>query len=571
MEPAPTPSTALLRTRRGLIFTALPAIAVLAVIGGLLAYNHYRSQVEDRRTEAEQLAVAAANNARRFIDDSWANLQTAATSPTIRSGAVPAIEDYLPAVAEAGDFSSGVSYVGRDGHVRASSNPSRRPHPNLSDRDYFREALRTNQATVSDVLVSKLTRRPVVTFAYPVPSSDARPPAVLVGGVRLDSTEQAVRRLRYANGSDETIVDGAGTVIVSEQSVKDRFMPQKYYDLDRMRASGHGVLDDVESPDGRRLLGFSRVEGTDWLVIVDRRYADFIGELDAALYAEIVALALLAIGGVLFVLSASRRIDRLNEERDAALEEQRTIAERLQRSLLPRVPAPSAAVDVQATYAPAQGQMAVGGDWYDVVDLPDGRIALSVGDVAGHGLTAASAMGQLRSATRTLALGSHEPDEALAALDRFALTLDGRPLATVVYAVLCPDTGLLRYACAGHPPPLLVRANGRTEYLESGRSPLLGVETVQRRPVGEATLEPGDTLVCYTDGLIERPDRTIDDGLTDLAQQAAAVARDPSVLAEALLAGVEEPRRDDAAVLCVRLQPTGRPAGGEPQPSSVAS
>ena len=102
MEPAPTPSTALLRTRRGLIFTALPAIAVLAVIGGLLAYNHYRSQVEDRRTEAEQLAVAAANNARRFIDDSWANLQTAATSPTIRSGAVPAIEDYLPAVAEAG-------------------------------------------------------------------------------------------------------------------------------------------------------------------------------------------------------------------------------------------------------------------------------------------------------------------------------------------------------------------------------------------------------------------------------------------------------------------------------------
>src|SRR6185503_15071126 len=160
------------------------------------------------------------------------------------------------------------------------------------------------------------------------------------GAVRLDSAGKAVKRLRYANNSDETIVDGTGKVIVSE-TVTDRQMPQRYFDLAAMRARGHGVADDVQSPEGRRLLGFSRVEGTDWMVIVDRPYADAIGELDAALYAEIVALALLAIGGVLFVLSASRRIDRLNEERDAALEEQRTIAERLQRSLLPRVPSPS--------------------------------------------------------------------------------------------------------------------------------------------------------------------------------------------------------------------------------------
>ena len=250
MEPAPTPSTALLRTRRGLIFTALPAIAVLAVIGGLLAYNHYRSQVEDRRAEAEQLAVAAANNARRFIDDSWAKLATAAASPTVRSGAVPAIRDYLPAVADAGSFSSGVSYAGRDGRVRASSNRNTtgRPRPSLRDRAYFQEALRTNKPTVSDVLVSRLSRRPVVTFAYPVPSEDDKPPAELIGGVRLDSDGRAVRRLRYASGSDETIVDGAGRVIVSEQAVRDRLMPQKYYDLDRMRASGHGMLDDVESP-----------------------------------------------------------------------------------------------------------------------------------------------------------------------------------------------------------------------------------------------------------------------------------------------------------------------------------
>jgi serine phosphatase RsbU (regulator of sigma subunit) len=226
------------------------------------------------------------------------------------------------------------------------------------------------------------------------------------------------------------------------------------------------------------------------------------------------------------------------------LTEQRTIAIELQRAMLPAVPEFDD-VAIDAGYVPAQGGMSVGGDWFDVVDV-DGDVAISVGDVAGHGLRAAAAMGQLRSAARSLALGGVAPVEALGQLDRFAGLIDGRPLATVLYAVMDRATGRLRYAAAGHPPPLVVRADGSTEFLEEGRSPLLGVDPLEPRPLGETTLAVGDTLIVFTDGLVERPDAPIDDSLAEMAQRAAAGDR-----AEALLAAVQEPRRDDAAVLCL--------------------
>jgi serine phosphatase RsbU (regulator of sigma subunit) len=330
-----------------------------------------------------------------------------------------------------------------------------------------------------------------------------------------------------------------------------------------MRATGMGIIPSLQTPQGKRLIGYATVPDTGWLAVVDVSYGDVMTPLDRALWAEIAALALLASLGVAATLAGARRLDRLSASREEALAEQRDIAVRLQRSLLPDVPDPER-LEVYASYAPAHGAMAVGGDWYDVVELADGRVALSVGDVAGHGLGAAAVMGQLRSAVRTLALESPGPADLLRRLDAFAATIDDRPLATVVFAVIDPATGDLRYAVAGHPPPLIVRADGTTELLTDGRSPLLGVDAVVARPEGEARLGPGDTLIFYTDGLVERPDSSIDAGIERLADRAAAAARDPATLAAALIAGVPEPRRDDTAVLCVRLAPAG-------QPSSVAS
>jgi serine phosphatase RsbU (regulator of sigma subunit) len=345
-----------------------------------------------------------------------------------------------------------------------------------------------------------------------------------------------------------------------------------------MRRREQGLLAALPTPDGTRLVGFSLVPGTGWLVVVDRSHEAVIGPLDTALWAEIAVLALLAVVGVMVTLNVGRRLDRLDAARDVALAEQRDIAVELQRSLLPQVPSPPS-LDVHAAYAPAQGPMSVGGDWYDVVELDDGRVALTVGDVAGHGLPAAAAMGQLRSAVRTLALAGAEPAAALGQLDRFTCTLHGNPLATTVFAVLDPTSGELRYACAGHPPPLVVRADRTTAFLRDGRSPLLGVDPPGARSEGRAALAPGDVLVVYTDGLIERPAHSLDEGMTTLAARASAAARagaDAATLAQTLLAGVEEPRRDDTAVLCVALVGApdaagAGPADGDAQPSSVPS
>jgi serine phosphatase RsbU (regulator of sigma subunit) len=556
------------------MFTALPAIAVLAVLGGLLALAHHDSVVRDRNLETRALAVAAATNARRFVDDQWATLSAVAASPAVRGQRTRLLRPYLKTVAQSARFTAGMGLIRYDGRLIASSNALGGARVDLRDRAYVRTALNAQRPAVSDALIGRRNGRPVLTFAYPVFSLAGPVNGVVTGSVRLDQLDAALRRLLYSPGAGETIIDGEDHVIVGGTPVKGLQAPPAAFDVGDLRRRADGFVSSVDTPAGKRLLGFSQVPGTRWVVVVDQDHGDVIGPLDRALWVEIAALVLLALLGLVATMAGARRLDRLDAERDAALAQQQAIAVRLQQSLLP-VPTP-ASLQVHASYAPAQGAMAVGGDWYDVVELGDGRVALSVGDVAGHGLTAAAAMGQLRSAVRTLALGRAEPSTALEQLDRFAGRLDGRPLATVVFAVLDPATGILRYAIAGHPPPLVLRADGSTELLDDGRSPLLGVEPVDPREEGQTHLAAGDTLIFYTDGLVERPDSSIDAGIRSLIERAsAAAARDPETLAAALIDGVAEPRRDDTAVLCVRLAAAPDPAepgpGGGAQPSSVPS
>lgn len=535
------------------MFTALPAIAVITIVGALLAFQHRNSSVADRRQETVQLAGAAAENARRFVADQAAILAAVAASPTVRRGEYEAMRAYLQNVVATGRFSNGMSYIAMDGRSRVSTQRAPGSQPlDLNDRRYVREAIAGRQA-VSGVLLGKLEFRPILVFAYPTSTLRGVRSGLISGSLALDEFGEGLRRLLYSPDTGEIIIDGANHVILGEQPVSDVQAVDDDYPIATMRARGNGAFDDVETDGGRRLVGFAMVPETNWLVIADRDYGEVVGSLDNALWAEIAALGFLGLLGVFATFAFARRLDRLDRARDAALDEQRTIALELQRSMLPDLPEFDG-IAIDAGYVPAQGQMSVGGDWFDVVEMGDGRVAVSVGDVAGHGLRSAAIMGQLRSAVRSLALAREGPAEALVGLDRFISTIAGRPLATVVYATFDRASGRLRFAAAGHPPPLLARADGTTEYLEDGRSPLLGVAT-GARPEGEVTLQPGDTLILYTDGLVERPDASIDAGLDALARQVAAGAR-----TEALLAGVEEPRRDDAAVLCLT-------AG---QPSSVA-
>jgi serine phosphatase RsbU (regulator of sigma subunit) len=229
---------------------------------------------------------------------------------------------------------------------------------------------------------------------------------------------------------------------------------------------------------------------------------------------------------------------------------------------LPQVPG----LQVSAHYFAGSERADVGGDWYDVVPLPDGSVGVAIGDVMGHDLTAAAAMGQLRSVLRSYAWEGHRPAEVLDRLDRLVQGLGMAQLATCVYGRLEPVEGgaLLRYANAGHLPPVVQRRNGEIQVLDGGKSVLIGAPGTADRSDASAAVARGSTLVLYTDGLVEDRGTDVDEGVARLC---SLVARhDPTFgvdalcdqLLDELLTG---PRTDDAAVIAVRISDDwGRPA-----------
>jgi PAS domain S-box-containing protein len=239
-----------------------------------------------------------------------------------------------------------------------------------------------------------------------------------------------------------------------------------------------------------------------------------------------------------------QRVHQVDQQRETALA--------LQHSILGPASLPAG---FAVRYQPASHPLQVGGDWYDVIALDDGRIALVVGDCVGHDLSAATVMGQLRSACRALLLENSSPAAALAGLDRFAARLPGAQSTTAFCAILDPDSGELIYSSAGHPPAILVHADGTTELLEGGHSIALGIRPDRERPQAQLTIPAQATLLLYTDGLVERRRRSLDDGI----DQAANLIRDDSALdldplADQIMASLSPPGgyQDDVALLLYR-------------------
>ncbi len=239
-------------------------------------------------------------------------------------------------------------------------------------------------------------------------------------------------------------------------------------------------------------------------------------------------------------------------ERARTYEIEHEAAITLQRNLMPENLSHEPKVEVVGRYLPATQGVHVGGDWYDLVDRPDGTVALAVGDIAGHGLPAAAAMGQVRSAWRALALSSGDPAGILASLDRFAAGVEGAFFSTILTMLLDPSTNELRYASAGHPPAMVIDADRTSRFLEGGRSVPLGLPYDLPRPQAVEILSAGAVLVLYTDGLVERRDEPLDEGLHRLGRTAVRVAGLPlTEVADALLDVVADDRHDDVALLAV--------------------
>jgi serine phosphatase RsbU (regulator of sigma subunit)/anti-sigma regulatory factor (Ser/Thr protein kinase)/anti-anti-sigma regulatory factor len=196
----------------------------------------------------------------------------------------------------------------------------------------------------------------------------------------------------------------------------------------------------------------------------------------------------------------------------------------LQRSLLPEALPVLPRLQIAAHYLVAGSDLVAGGDWFDAVPLPDGRLALTVGDVVGHGASAAAAMGQLRTVARQALQSGESLPQALATLDAFAARATATRAATTCLAVLDPDTGVLEVASHAHPPPLLIGATGDGHHLPLPSGGPLGTGTGPA-PVHTIRLAGDDVLLLYTDGLVERPGQRLEDGMEALAGAATAARR----------------------------------------------
>jgi serine phosphatase RsbU (regulator of sigma subunit)/anti-sigma regulatory factor (Ser/Thr protein kinase) len=240
-------------------------------------------------------------------------------------------------------------------------------------------------------------------------------------------------------------------------------------------------------------------------------------------------------------------------EHDRLAELQR-MARMFQRSLLPPMLPEIPGVAIAARYLPGTSETAVGGDWYDTVPFADGRVGIVVGDVVGSGVGAAARMAELRNALRAYAIEELSPAEVISKVARFANFGGDESMATCVYATLEPGGYGVTIANAGHPPPLLISPDGQARYVEHGSGAPLGVGTSGVYRESTFSLEPGASLVLYTDGLIERRGRLLSEGQSELAAAALAAPLDPELLCDHLLdaVGVSEAPDDDVAMLAVR-------------------
>jgi PAS domain S-box-containing protein len=259
-----------------------------------------------------------------------------------------------------------------------------------------------------------------------------------------------------------------------------------------------------------------------------------------------------------FLLTVARQCGQALE-RARLYEQEHAIAVSVQRSLLPKDVAVSEEVAVAARYLPASPGLEIGGDWYDVIRVGPRELIISIGDVVGHGLQAAATMGQLRNATRAYALEHSSPSEIVSRLNTFVGRFPDGEFSTLFVGRLDLERHVLEYTNAGHPPPLLRRPDGETTWLEEARAFPIGVELGAPCPATSVELEPGTVLFLYTDGLVERRTRSLQEGLAALRTVIEEGAEEPEQLVEEVIAGVVDDgveHSDDIAMVTFRFLPT---------------
>ena len=343
--------------------------------------------------------------------------------------------------------------------------------------------------------------------------------------------------LNAATGLDEVIREG------HRVAIRASFVGR----VATSRAPVHGQHDDVADAGlddsivwdrrVRSLLGVPLVDGHRQVGVI------VVGSQDPRPFGgtEVVALQEVAQRAV-----AALTIERALVERRAA----RTLQESLLPTELPHVDG----LEFASRFVPAE-DFGVGGDWFDVFPLPDGQTGVVIGDVAGSGLRAAVVMGRLRSALRAYAIESQSPSEALTRLDRKFAHFEPNEMATILYLIVARDLRSFTVSSTGHLPPVVAEPGGATRVLDCVPSAPIGTHFRTERVDLECALHPGTTVVCYTDGLVERRREPLDVGLERL--RSAVIAGPPEVVCHMVTTELVGARsvEDDTALLVFRRAP----------------
>ena len=322
------------------------------------------------------------------------------------------------------------------------------------------------------------------------------------------------------------------------------------------------------------------VQHSDWEASVTSE--ELVGVVEAlgvgsAMYIPLIARDRRVIGSISFVAAPSGRVFTADDLAVAAdigrrasitldnarlYEREHRVAETLQRSLLPNIPDVDG-LSIAARYVPSDATVDVGGDFYEVLPLPDGSVGIAVGDVVGHDLSAAAAMGHLRGLLQAAAWadaedGTCDPAKVLDRVDSLVQGLDVVPLATLLYGRLQqvptqPGWWSFTYANAGHPPALIRTADSTVRTLDDTQGVLLGVSKAAARPTARVDLSPGTTLVAFTDGLVERRGDSLEEGYRRLVEAVHRHADHPERLVDDLLRAAGPDGDDDTAILAIRV------------------
>jgi serine phosphatase RsbU (regulator of sigma subunit) len=546
--------------RRWLPLLALAALLLFAGVGGALAWRQYRSAQRTDLKDARAKAVVAATVFDTAFRGEIATLQSISKAPVVMTSRKAAMLAYFKRVQpENGTlFTGGLAWIDRTGKVRVSTS-GRKPGPvaDVSDRAYFSSAIRSGQPFVSAGLTARLSHRQVIVIALPTRDLEGNLTGVLAGTLLVKPPRPSTRAIDLG-------YRGLAILDRRDQLVLSGFAhPRNLVALRRFGKATSGVLSDVPGLDGKpgHVVAFARASVPQWSVILDRPRSEIFGDARRNLFIELA----LTTGAALFGLALlawilvraraeSRSLGEQARRRRLRYEEEHAVAITLQRSLLSAIPS-IPHLDSAARYQAGSTGLEVGGDWYDVVERPDGIVHISVGDVAGRGVAAAALMGQLRNAFRAYAYDHISPAEIMWRLIRH---MGEDEMATAVCITIDPASRQLTYASAGHPPALLRDDDTRAvTRLHLAQAPPLGFASPDAVVEAKVALPRRATLLAYTDGVIERRDQVIDEGIDRLAQ--AFRSADPGLSADELAnmlireVAVVTAADDDIALLVLRL------------------